>query len=361
MAENQAKSTYRRARVRKAGGPRSHLHALGELVDHSFPDPTRLFDHGLALMVQELGVDHAVMSRLTDLGWEAFWWATAPGIEADLAVHEPTHSFCPHVLEHPDRTLMIRDAATSPTWKDHRAVQIQGIKAYLGAGLYQSGRIIGVLSVTSQKPKAFSRAEVAMVKALANLFGKTLEVEQLKHELRMTRDALDLTTAVVEDSALEAPASRLPNLHYLNIWLKANLFLARRRGEAIALVQWSMPLNQKSQRNLREVFEALRGEDLLVDMGREAFLLLLPRTTQEGAQILLERIQKKLGPVPMGATLWNPLHRTDRDDLTLKASLKRADLALQRSREIRTKRELPLVWDLLIMNPEDQADITKSW
>ncbi|MDP2876205.1 MAG: GAF domain-containing protein [Holophaga sp.] len=361
MAENHVKPNYRRARVRKAGGPRSHLHALGELVDHSFPDPTRLFDHGLALMVQELGVDHAVMSRLTDLGWEAFWWATAPGIEPDLAIHEPTYSFCPHVLEHPGRTLMIRDAATCPTWKDHRAVREQGIKAYLGAGLCQSGRIIGVLSVTSHKSKAFSHAEVAMVKALANLFGKTLEVEQLKHELRMTRDALDLTTAIVEDSALEAPASRLPNLHYLDIWLKANLFLARRRGESITLVQWTLPLTQDSQKNLREVSEALRGEDLLVDMGHESFLLLLPHTTQEGAQILLERIQSKLGPVPMGATLWNPLHRTDRDDLTLKFGLKRAHLALLRCREICTPRELPIVWNLLIMNPEDEADITKSW
>lgn len=361
MAEPRPKTKRNRPRTRTIGDSMSHLRALGELVDHSFPDPTRLFDHGLALMVQELGVDHAVMSRLTALGWEAFWWATAPGIEPDLAIHEPAHSFCPHVLEHPNRTLMIRDAGTNPVWKNHRATQQQGVKAYLGAALNQSGQIMGVLSVTSRTPKAFSRAEVAMVKALANLFGKSLEVEQLKHELRVTRDALDLTTAVVEDSALEAPASRLPNLHYLDIWLKANLFLARRRGEAMAVVRWALPLTKTSRCALQEISEALRGEDLLVDLGREEFLLLLPRTAREGAQILLERIREKLGAIPTGATLWNPLHRADRDDFTLKHALKRAGFAQQRSLEIRTAQEAPIVWDILLMNPDDLADITNPW
>ena len=350
-----------RVHRRSGGDPMSHLQALGELVDHAFPDPTQLFDHGLTLMVQELDVDHAVMSRLTDLGWEAFWWATAPGVEPDMAIHEPAHSFCPHVMENPGRTLMIRDATLNPFWKNHRATQEQGVKAYLGAALNQSGQIMGVLSVTSRHPKAFSRAEVAMVKALANLFGKTLEVEQLKHELQVTRDALDLTTAVVEDSALESPASRLPNLHYLDIWLKANLFLARRRGEEMAVVRWRLPLNRESRQDIHEVSEALRGEDLLVDMTHEEFLLLLPRTPQGGSQILLDRIRAKLGAVPMGATLWNPKHRTDRDDFTLKHALKRASLALQQSLETRAGKTSQIVWDLLQFGPEDLVDTAIPW
>ncbi len=336
----------------------NHLHALGELVDRVFPNPTQLFDHGLALLVQQLGVDCAVMSRLTELGWEAFWWATAEGVRPDQAIHEPAHTFCPHVLEHPGRTLMIRDATTDPTWKDHCATRELGVRAYLGASLDPAGRIRGVLSVTSGRPKAFSRAEVAMVKALANLFGKTLEVEQLKHELQVTRDALDLTTAVVEDSALEAPGSRLPNLHYLDIWLKANLFLARRRCECMAVVRWRMPLDREVKHALQEISEALRGEDLLVDLGREEFLLLLPRTAQKGAQILLDRILLRLGPMAMGATLWSPIHKADRDDLVLTHGIRRAALALQRSQELGAPE---VVWDLLLERPEDLADITNPW
>jgi hypothetical protein len=351
----------KRTRTARKADPKSHLQALGELVDHAFPDPTKLFDHGLALLVQQLGVDRAVMSRLTDLGWEAFWWATAEGVLPDIAVHEPSHNFCPHVLENPGRMLMIRDASTDPAWKDHRATRNLGVKAYLGASLNQSGRIMGVLSVTSDRPKAFTRAEVAMVKALANLFGKTLEVEQLKHDLQVTRDALDLTTAVVEDSALEAPGSHLPNPHYLDIWLKANLFLARRRGESMAVVRWKQPLNRETKRALQEISDALRGEDLLVDMGREEFLMLLPRTAQEGAQILLDRIRLRLGAMPMGATLWNPMHKADRNDLALRNALKRAQLGLQRSVELAPEQGAEVVWDLLLLRPEDLADTTNPW
>ena len=275
-----------------------------------------------------------------------------------MTTHEPAHDFCSRVLEHPGRTLMIRDVAKDPAWQGLRATQPFSAKAYLGASLNQSGRITGVLSVTSGRPKAFTRAEIAMVKALANLFGKTLEVEQLKHELQVTRDALDLTAAVVEDSALEAPVSRLPNLHYLDIWLKANLFLARRRGEAMAVVRWGMPLTLEAKKGLMEVSEALRGEDLLVDLGQEQLLLLLPHTPQEGAQILLDRIRLRLGPIPMGATLWNPTHKADRDDFVLRNATHRAVLGLQRSQETAQERGPMPIWNLPLLRPEDLADTT---
>ncbi len=330
-------------------------------MDRSFPDPTHLFEHGLALLVQQLGVDSAVMSRFTQIGWEAFWWATAEGVQPGLAIHEPANTFCPYVLENPGRTLMIRDATTNPTWKDHPATRQLGVRAYLGAALNQHGRTMGVLSVISSSPKPFTRAEIAMVKALANLFGKTLEVEQLKHDLQVTRDALDLTTAVVVDSALEAPSSHLPNLHYLDIWLKANLFLARRRGEAMAVVRWRTVITRESKKVLQQVSDALRGEDLLVDLGDEEFLLLLPHTPQEGAQILLDRARLKFGAIPMGATLWNPLHLTDRNDFVIRNAIKRAILGLQRSRELATAKGAEVVWDLLLMDPEGMADITNPW
>lgn len=342
-------------------GAEDHLSALGKLVEGAFPDPTHFFDHGLALLVQQLGVDRAVMSRLTDLGWEAFWWATAEGTGPDAAVHEAGTSFAPHVLDNPTRTLVIRDAFVEPAWRDHGAFQRHGVRAYLGAPLASSGRFLGVLSASSSRAKAWSKAEIAMVSALANLFSKTLEVEHLKHELHQTRDALDLTAAVVEDSALESARTHLPNRHYLAIWLKANLYLARRRGEEMAVVTWQMTPDLERRRALRDIAEALRGEDLMVDLGEGGFLLLLPRTSQEGAQILLERIRLRLGPIPMGATLWNPLHKADRNDLSLRNATKRADLALARSRELAKGTQASAVWDLLILNPEDLADTTNPW
>lgn len=358
---NKARPSGKRHRPTSGAAPEDHLSALGNLVDRAFPNPTQLFDHGLALLVQQLGVERAVMSRLTELGWEAFWWSMNEGMEPEDATQEAVHLFCPQVLERPERTLVVRDAFTDEGWKHSATARKQGLRAYVGCAMYQAGKIMGVLSVATRHPKAWNRAEIAMVKAMANLFSKTVEVEQLKHELHLTRDALDLTTAVVEDSALESPATRLPNLHYLDIWLKANLYLARRRGESMTVVRWNLPLNRDQRANLLEIAGALRGEDLLVDQGKESFLLLLPRTTQEGAQILLDRIRLRLGPVPMGATIWNPLHRTDRDDISLSQAQRRATMALARSQEKAQGRRAEVCWDLLILRAEDFADITTPW
>jgi len=320
--------TDRQVRQKESGERTDHLSALGNLVEKAFPNPGELFCHGLELLVQQLGADRAVMTRVGDLGFEAFWWATSDGQAPDQSIHNVSESFCPKVLENPTRTLVIRDATLDPRWKNHSGWRKLGIRSYIGAPLRQAGKIIGTLNIQSARPRDFSRAEVAMVNAMANLFSKTLEVETLKQELRMTRDALDLTTAVVEDSALECPQSHLPNLHYLEIWLKANLYLARRRGEAMSVVRWDLPLNRDSAKRLKAIAEALRGEDLLVDMGHDRFLLLLPRTPQDGARILLERIRLRIGEIPMGATLWDPGREPDREDFTAHHAIHRAQEAL---------------------------------
>lgn len=323
--------TEKHVRLKENGLRTDHLSALGDLVERAFPNPGELFCHGLELLVQQLGVDRAVMTRLGDLGFEAFWWATADGKNPDPSIHQVLDGYCPRVLENPTRTLVIRDATLDPRWKNHSGWKKLGIRAYIGAPLRQTGKIIGTLNVQSDHPKDFSRAEVAMVNAMANLFSKTLEVEALKQELRLTRDALDLTTAVVEDSALECHGSGLPNLHYLDIWLKANLYLARRRGESMSVARWNLPLTRDSAKHLKAVADALRGEDLLVDMGHDKFLLLLPRTPRDGAQILLERIRARIGNIPMGATLWDPAQDPDRQDFTASHAIHRAQEALKQS------------------------------
>ena len=345
-----------------SGSPgEDHLTALGEFVERAFPDPAQLFDHGLHLLVQQLHVDRAVMIRVTKLGYEAFWWATADGTDPGAPIQDPALNFCPKVLQNPARTLVVKDALSDKALQDHSAFRKLGVRAYIGVPLRQSSKAIGVLSVQSARPMAFTRAEIAVVNAMANVFSKTLEIENLKHELHMTREALDLTSAVVEDSALEAMRTRLPNRHYLEIWLKANLYLARRRAEPMSVARWTLAVHPGNRAVLREVADALRGEDLLVDLGQDEFLLLLPRTGILGAEILLERIRARLGPIPMGATLWHPLHRTDRDDLAIHQAAQRALEALQRSRKRGSDVRGDLVWELLEMRSEDLVENTTPW
>ncbi len=340
-----APATRTPPRTRK--GLADHLEALGGLVDCLSPDPTHLFDQGLALLVDHLRVDRALICRATDLGIEVIWWATGSGRAPNLADQELAHAFCPQVLDAPGGSLVLRDAQREGSWAAPAAARRSGVRAYLGVSLSRTGPVVGVLSVDCARAKTFSRGEVAMVKGVAGLFGKVLEIEQLKHSLRLTQDTLDLTRAVMEDGLLEASGSRLPNLRFLDIWLQAGLFMARRRGESMALVRWGLPPHRAGLRALRKVAQGLRGEDLLVDMGRDEFLLLLPRTDQAGAGTLLGKLRQDLGGLPMGATVWNPGHPADRDDLVLAHALKRAQAGLDRSRRAAQRGSPEVVWDLL--------------
>jgi GGDEF domain-containing protein len=339
---------------------RGHLAALGSLVEQAIPDPTQLFEHGLTLLVQQLRVDGAIMSRFGEQGPEPIWWALGEGSKGEPHIGDIVRLLSGKLFEHPGRTLVIKDAQMDSNLVEGPALMNLGVRSSIGTALRQSGQITGMLSIHSRSARQFNRAQIGMVNAMSDLFSRTMEIEALKTELLMTRDALDLTAAVAEDNALESPVTRLPNRHYLDIWLKANLYLARRRGEQMAVVLWRVPLTPEFKKALRMISEALRGEDLLVDMGDETFLLLLPRTEREGAEILLDRMRQFLGAVRMGGTLWNPLHKADRDDLCIRSAMNRARLALQEKLLRRDDQNLTY-WDILPLNPEDLAEITRSW
>ena len=342
--ESEFQATQVGPRHRRPEEAEDHLNALASILEKASSDATQLFSHCLNLLVKQLKVDRAVMVRHTHLGLETFWWAEAKNPVLSGPLHEPERTFCPHVLEHPNRSLVIRNAGADPQWVHESGYTELGICSYIGTALREGGRPIGVLSVQHGKPKDFSRSSIALVNSVANLLSRTLEVEALKHELRLTRDSLDLTSAVVEDSALQSPTSGLPNQRYLEVWLRANLFMARRRGEPMAVVLWHWPESPRRRKVLNGISSSLRGEDLLVDVSRDRFLLLLPHTPQSGAEILIERIREAMGEIAMGGTFWE----TELDDVQLNMAQHRCGIALKESLK---KPDLAFIWRFL--RPED--------
>lgn len=313
-------------------GQAEQLNALGQLLDQSYPDPTGFFEQGLALLGQQLTLDCAVVSRTCESGFEPTWhYCPDPHLMESLMAHRD-HDLCQLVQAHPRRTLVVHDTHERPEWRALRTSREVGIRACVGTLLWQDGHPGGVLVGLKRKAHRFERHELALFAAVANLFARTMEVEALKYELRVTRDALDLATAIVEDSAFESAHSGLPSAHYLDVWLKANLYLARRRDETMTLVSWNQEVNVKVLHGLRKLAETLRGEDLLVDMGHGDFLMLLPHTDRSGAIRPLERLRNITGSVPMGATLWDPRREEDREDLTLQVTRRRLSQALGESR-----------------------------
>lgn len=301
-----------------------HFAALSELLDRVSMDSTQLFDHCLNLLVTQLKAQRALMTRLTELGFEPFWWAHDPEVTMGAAVDADCAGLSARVLDHPRRAFVVRNVAEDPQWSQDPVCRRLGLGAFIGMALRESAQATGVLSVHFPKPRAFTKGELALVNAVANLLSKTLEVESLRAELRMTKDALDLTSAVVEDSALQSPQTGLPNARYLDVWLKANLYMARRKGEGMAILLWSL-FKSDDVKGLQALMNAFRGEDLLVDIGRNQVLALLPRTEMGGVFAMMDRLEPWLGKRHIGATLWNPKV----DDPQLQRALARAQEALK--------------------------------
>lgn len=306
--------------------PADPLHALGALGDALRPED--LFRSGLDLLERHLGADRALVACRDGRTLEYLWSAAGPVAGAREPALDPELTFCAQVLRRAGATLVIDDAAGDPEWQDHPALATLGVRAYIGAPLRRSGQVAGVLSVHCRAARAWEPAEVALVHVLASVFSHAMEVECLKAELEQARAILDLTSAVVEDQAMDDPQSGLPSRRYLEVWCRSNLVQARRRREVMAVVAWTLPARPGRDEALRLVGDALRGEDLLVDLGQDRFLLILPHTSRPGAEVVLARVRPHLGPAPVGATLWNPLLSPDREAPTLQPAIRRAQAAV---------------------------------
>ena len=322
-----------------AGETRGRMDDLVDFLQAAPAEAPELFSASLDLLVRRLDMDLALMTKETDLGCEAFWWSTRPGFPAESFIQDPATPFWDRMMEGTLRGLVVRDAHADPLWSANPQVRARGIRSYLGAPLWEEGRIVGVVSVQGAAPRDFTREEVALVAAVAKLVSRTLEIEHLKSQLQLTRDALELSSAVLEDSSLHSPASGLPNLRYLEVWLKANLSLARRNRETLPLMLLRLEGASARPDVLVRMGGTLRGVDLLVDQGDGTFLLLLPGTPVPGVSQLLERL-RALSPhsFPAAATVWDPLE----DDLLLRSALRRLREALAWSRG----QEDHLVWRL---------------
>jgi hypothetical protein len=293
--------------------------------------------HGLELLLENLGGACAYLVMMGGETLEAQWWVPS---REDEPGPEPVPSFCRWLQDNPFRTLALRDIRNDPHWQDDPVLAKRGIRAAAGAALWGEGRLKGLVFVHYPDPHRFSRPELALLDAVAGFMGRILESEDLKFALSRLENSLAITKAVVEDSSIHDPATKLPNLRYLDIWLKANLSLASPDRELMTIAEWHLPGDARAQAALiREVAEGVRGGDLLVSLGKGRFLLILQRMPKGMGHIFLLRLRHRLGELPMGATLWVP----GVDDAHLESARRRIASAIARSAAM----ERPaLVWEL---------------
>jgi len=104
----------------------------------------------------------------------------------------------------------------------------------------------------------------------------------------------------------------------------------------MALALWSQPMVAGTKGRLAAAAGHLRGEDLLVELSADQYLLLMPHTSDTGAVVLLARIRETVGRHPTGATLWHP----DGKDMTMKSALRRVAKAFTDANH----ESSPLIW-----------------
>lgn len=316
--------------------------ALDELVEAiqtllqvtSREDPLFLA-HGLELLVQHMRADRAFLVILDGAVFRTQWWfPEAAGEKAPV----PVPSLSSWLLDNPHRTLVLRNIPKDGRWKEDPDLKAMGIRAAAGTTLQVGGELRGLVFLHYAKAHSFSRAELAILAAVTSYLARILEIENLKSALRDLENSLAITRAVVEDSSIQDPATDLPNLRYLEIWMKANLVAASREHEVMTVASWSMPLDApEGVKRVREVAERIRGGDLLVSMGHGQFLLILQRTPKGLGQVFLTRLREKLGATPMGATIWVP----GADDIRLESARRRLDSAVAESQAMASP---GLVW-----------------
>lgn len=311
-------------------------HAIHALLHAGGTGDPFFLSKSLELLVTSLGASQATLVMISGPSLDIRWWYPEP---AEEAAPQPIPAFCAWLLEHPDRTLVIRDMATGP----HVSQMLEGPsvlhKAALGCAIRQGDAVKALLFAFFDQPRAFPRAQFALLESVAGFIGRVLEIEELKQSLNRLEDALAITQAVMEDSSTLDSETDLPNLRYLEIWQKAMLS-SEHRPDSLVVAECQMVVKgRKDVTKLRKATEGVRAGDLVVRVAAGRFLIIFQHTPRSIAHILLLRLRTQLDGAPMGATLWIP----GPEGLPLDSCQGRLDAAL---RESRAMSQPGLVWHL---------------
>jgi GAF domain-containing protein len=156
--------------------------------------PEAAFDRLARLAARLLAVPVALVSLLDE---DRQFFKSAHGLKAPWATRRETplsHSLCQYTAR--ERVpLVVQDAREHPMLRDHLAIRDLDVVAYLGVPLLVAGEAIGALCVIDDKPRAWSSADVELLRDLAESVVSEIE---LRVALRTTQEQRALTDALLE-------------------------------------------------------------------------------------------------------------------------------------------------------------------
>ncbi len=193
------------------------------------------------------------------------------------------------------RTIASDDAKVDSRFADVRSEMAEmGVRGVAIVPLIAGDRVIGTLSVSSSSgPRRFTEDEIGVLETVAN---------QLALGVRNAR-----LYGRAKDRANEDSLTGLFNHRYLHERLEHELMRAKRAGHPLAIVLFDLNNfkmfndtfgHQAGDEVLRVMATTLglclRGTDVAGRYGGDEFLVILPQADERGAQMLLERVKRKL-------------------------------------------------------------------
>jgi GAF domain-containing protein len=116
-----------------------------------------------------------------------------------------THSVCKHVVA-TARELVVNDARAHPLLCGNMAIQDLGIVAYAGAPLVTTdGHALGSLCVVDTKPREWTDGDLDILRDLAAIAMREIEVRQLLRETEGARRDAEMRLHEIQDRSEPRP------------------------------------------------------------------------------------------------------------------------------------------------------------
>ncbi|MBI5501873.1 MAG: GGDEF domain-containing protein [Deltaproteobacteria bacterium] len=315
--------------------PRDVLDLLLELTRRLTQEPTlekalqQVTDAALRLLPGE----HASVRVLDDSRTRLLCGArSGAGASKTPAQFRPGEGVAGWVVEHGE-VARLDDTKRDPRFA-RRPGQGFRIRSILAVPLWSAGRTIGVLALTSPRPRTFDRRDQDLALLLANCAVPPIEKARL------------------ERLAITDQHTMAYNRRYLLPRLSDEIESGRRRLRPVSVLlldldrfkrvndRWGHPIGDRVLKLFVDrIWLATRRQDALVRRGGDEFVLVLPGTTFEAAQRAAERIRRTIADEPFQAADDLALHLTVSIGLaewngreTAEELEARADVALYRAK-----------------------------
>jgi len=222
-----------------------------ELIDGP-PHPE--FDNLTRLAQRTIGAPVALLSTI-DSDAERQFFTSQTGLSGPAAEdrHAPlSHSFCQHVIQK-DAPVAVEDAPNPPPDLGTGIAQGLGIGSYLGVPVYRPGGVpAAVLAVIDDKPRAWTEADISLLRQLAFCATDAIRTRATMLEMaHINRERREFTYAVSHD--LKSPANTL-NLLLQELDAERD----RLSEDGIFLLEQSQKTAARMMRQMNDILEYSR-------------------------------------------------------------------------------------------------------